>query len=149
MTETKTTSNTLWHLWVVGGVSLLWNAFGGYDFVMTVTQGETYWRASGMTQPMIDYYLAMPNWMFGPWVLGVWGAVVGSVSLLARSRFAVAALGVSLFGAVGSLLYGLANPMPELPPELAVMKYMSYFIALIAGLLFWYAWSMRKRLVLR
>lgn len=149
MTETKTTSNTPWHLWVVGGVSLLWNAFGGYDFVMTVTQGETYWRASGMTQPMIDYYLAMPNWMFGPWVLGVWGAVVGSVSLLARSRFAVAALGVSLFGAVGSLLYGLANPMPELPPELAVMKYMSYFIALIAGLLFWYAWSMRKRLVLR
>lgn len=149
MSESKTTSNTPWHLWVVGGVSLLWNAFGGYDFIRTVTQGETYWRASGMTQPMIDYYLAMPSWMFGPWVLGVWGAVLGSISLLARSRFAVAALGVSLFGAVGSLLYGLANPMPELPPELAVMKYMSYFIALIAGLLFWYAWSMRKRSVLR
>jgi hypothetical protein len=149
MTDGKTTSKAPWHLWVVGGVSLLWNAFGGYDFIMTVTQGETYWRASGMPQPAIDYYLAMPSWMYGPWVLGVWGAVAGSVLLLLRSHFAVTAFGVSLFGAVGSLLYGFANPMPELPPELAFMKYMSSLIVFIAGLLFWYAWSMRKRAVLR
>jgi hypothetical protein len=149
MTETETSSNAPWHVWVVGGVSLLWNAFGVYDFIMTVTQGETYWRASGMPQPLVDYYLAMPSWMYGPWILGVWGAILGSVLLLARSRFAVTALGVSLFGAVASLLFGIAHPMPELPPELAFMRYMSHLIVLIAALLFWYAWSMRKRFVLR
>jgi hypothetical protein len=148
MVETGTTERTPWHVWVVGGVSLLWNAFGGYDFIMTTTQGEQYWRASGMTQPMIDYYHAMPTWMFGPWILGVWGAVLGSILLLTRRRTAVQAFSVSLFGALCSLLYGVANPMPELPPELAVMKYMSYFIVLIAGLLFWYVLFMRERRVL-
>ena len=146
--ETKTIQRAPWHLWAVGGVSFLWNAFGVYDFIMTTTQGETYWRASGMTQPMIDYYYAMPNWMYGPWVVGVWGAVLGSILLLARSRFAVPAFGFSLLGALGSLLYGWMDPMPELPPEMAAMKYMSYVIVLIAALLFWYASSMRKRFVL-
>ena len=40
--ETSMTKSTPWHLWVVGVVSLLWNAFGGYDFIMSATQGETY-----------------------------------------------------------------------------------------------------------
>lgn len=70
-------TKTPWHLWLVGVLSLLWNGFGAYDFVMTNTQGEAYMRASGMTQPMIDYYNAMPTWMYGPWVLGVFGAVLG------------------------------------------------------------------------
>ena len=35
-----------WHLWVVGIVSLLWNAFGAYDFIMTNTQGEAYMRVA-------------------------------------------------------------------------------------------------------
>ena len=72
-------TKTPWHVWLVGGLSLLWNAFGGYDFIMTNTQGETYMRASGMTQPMIDYFNAMPTWMYVPWTLGVWGAIAGSI----------------------------------------------------------------------
>ena len=34
-------TKTPWHLWLVGVVSLLWNGFGGYDFIMSTTQGET------------------------------------------------------------------------------------------------------------
>lgn len=45
--------------------------FGGYDFIMTTTDGETVWKALGMPQPVIAYYLAMPSWMYGPWLLGV------------------------------------------------------------------------------
>lgn len=139
---------TPWHLWAVGVISLLWNAFGGYDFVMSVTQGETYWRASGMTQPMIDYFNAMPTWMYGPWVLGVWGAVAGSILLLMRSKLAVPAFALSLLGAVGSLVYGLANPMPPLPEAMAMMTYMPWVIVLIAVILAWYAWTMSKKGVL-
>lgn len=143
-------NKTPWHLWVVGAVSLLWNAFGGYNFVMSVTQGETYWRASGMDQAMVDYYHAMPGWMYGPWILGVWGAVAGSILLLMRNRLAVWAFGLSLIGAVVSLAYGkFINPPPPAPAELAMMSSMPYVIVVIAALLLWYAWSQAKRGVLR
>ncbi|HYC75747.1 hypothetical protein [Brevundimonas sp.] len=150
MTDTSMTMRTPWHLWAVGVISLLWNAFGGYDFIMSVTQGETYWRASGMTDAMIAYYGAMPTWMYGPWVLGVWGAVAGSVLLLMRSRYAVHAFALSLLGAVVSLLYGaVIDKAPPPPPEMAMMAYMPYVIVLIAAFLAWYAWTMSKKGVLR
>lgn len=149
MAKNTTNEQTPRHLWVVGALSLAWNAFGVYDFLMTTTQGETYWRASGMTDAMVEYYLAMPTWMYGPWALGVWGAFVGSILLLARSRWAVVALGLSLVGAVASLIYGWLRPLPTLPPELAAMRYMSYGIVLIAALLCWYATRQRTGGVLR
>ena len=150
MTDNSMTVRTPWHLWLVGVLSLLWNGFGGYDFIMTTTQGEAYFRASGFDQAMIDYYNAMPAWMYVPWVLGVWGAVAGSILLLMRSRFAVWAFALSLLGAVVSLVYGqFINPMPALPAEMAMMKWMPYVIALIAAFLAWYAWSMSKKGVLR
>ena len=142
-------TKTPWHLWLVGVVSLLWNGFGGYDFIMSTTQGETYWRASGMTQPMIDYYNAMPTWMYGPWIIGVWGAVIGSILLLLRNKLAVPAFALSLLGAAGSLVYGLMNPMSGLPPAMAMMAYMPWVILVIAALLLWYAWTMHKAGVLR
>jgi len=146
---TDMTVKTPWHLWVVGGVSLLWNAFGAYDFVMTSTQGATYMRDMGFDQAMIDYYLAMPAWMWGPWIMGVWGAVLGSLLLLVRNKLAVGAFAASLFGAVVSLIYGkIVNP-PPLPPEMAMMAGMPFVIAGIAAFLLWYAWSMAKKGVLR
>ena len=150
MTDNSMTVRTPWHLWLVGVLSLLWNGFGGYHFIMTTTQGEAYFSASGFDQAMIDYYNAMPAWMYVPWVLGVWGAVAGSILLLMRSRFAVWAFALSLLGAVVSLVYGqFINPMPALPAEMAMMKWMPYVIALIAAFLAWYAWSMSKKGVLR
>jgi len=137
-----------WHLWVVGVLSLLWNGFGAYDFVMSITQGEAYWRASGMNDAMIAYYNAMPGWMYGPWVAGVWGALAGSILLLLRNRYAFHLFALSLLGALGSLIYGLMNPMPELPAEMAVMAYMPWVILLIAAFLAWYAWTMSKKGVL-
>ena len=146
----KMTTSTPWHLWAVGGISLLWNAFGGYDFIMTTTQRETYLRASGFDQAMIDYFLGMPTWMYVPWTVGVWGAVIGSILLLLRHRLAVWAFALSLIGAVVSLIYGaVIDPAPPPPPEMAVSAYMPYMIAVIAAFLLWYAWTMSKRGVLR
>lgn len=146
MADGKTTP---WHLWLVGVLSLLWNGYGAFDFIMTNTQGEAYMRASGMTQPMIDYFLAMPNWMYAPWIAGVWGAVAGSVLLLLRMKWAVYAFAISLVGAVVSLVFGLMNPMPGLPPEMAAMKVMPWIIAIIAAALLFYARAMAKKGVLR
>ena len=144
------TVKTPWHLWLVGVLSLLWNGFGAFDFIQTTTRGEAYMRAAGFDDAMIAYYEAMPGWMYVPWTLGVWGAVIGSVMLLLRRRWAVPAFGLSLLGALISLIYGkLIDPPPPAPPELAAMSWMPIVILLIAVLLFGYAFNMRKRGVLR
>lgn len=147
---TSMTRSTPWHLWVVGAASLLWNGYGAYDFVMSNTQGEAYWRASGTTQTMIDYFNAMPGWMYAPWIVGVWGAVIGSILLLLRMRLAVPVFALSLLGAIVSLLYGtVIDKAPPPPPALAMMAYMPWVIVVIAALLAWYAWAMSKKGVLR
>ena len=144
------TVKTPWHLWLVGVLSLLWNGFGAFDFIQTTTRGEAYMRAAGFDDAMIAYYEAMPGWMYVPWTLGVWGAVIGSVMLLLRRRWAVPAFGLSLLGVLVSLIYGkLINPPPPAPPELAAMSWMPIVILLIAVLLFGYPFNMRKRGVLR
>lgn len=144
------TVKTPWHLWLVGVLSLLWNGFGAFDFIQTTTRGEAYMRAAGFDDAMVAYYEAIPAWMYAPWTLGVWGAVIGSVMLLLRRRWAVPAFGLSLLGALVSLIYGkLIDPPPPAPPELAAMSWMPIVILLIAVLLFGYAFNMRKRGVLR
>ena len=144
------TVKTPWHLWLVGVLSLLWNGFGAFDFIQTTTRGDAYMRAAGFDDAMVAYYEAMPGWMYAPWTLGVWGAVIGSVLLLLRRRWAVPAFGLSLLGALISLIYGkLIDPPPPAPPELAAMSWMPIIILLIAVLLFGYAFNMRKRGVLR
>jgi hypothetical protein len=143
------TVRTPWHLWLVGVLSLLWNGFGAFDFIQTNTRGEAYMRASGFDQAMIDYFLAMPNWMYVPWILGVWGAVIGSVLLLLRRRWALHAFALSLIGAVVNLVYGQVIDPPPLSAEMAMMKVMPWVIVAIAVFLAWYAWAMAKRGVLR
>ncbi|WP_313445450.1 hypothetical protein [Brevundimonas sp.] len=144
------TVKTPWHLWLVGVLSLLWNGFGAFDFIQTTTRGEAYMRAAGFDDAMVAYYEVMPGWMYVPWTLGVWGAVIGSVMLLLRRRWAVPAFGLSLLGALVSLIYGkLIDPPPPAPPELAAMSWMPIVILLIAVLLFGYAFNMRKCGVLR
>src|SRR3712207_1087839 len=89
-------SRTPWHLWLVGVLSLLWNGFGAYDYLMTNTQGDAYLRSMGLTEAQMAYYDAMPAWMTAVWAIGVWGATLGSVLLLLRRRWAVPVFTASL-----------------------------------------------------
>lgn len=137
-----------WHYWVVGVLGLLWNAFGGYDYVMSMTQGDSYLQSSGMNAAQIAALHAMPAWAVGAWALGVWASVAGSILLLARSRFAVHAFAASLAGVIASLAYAhlLSDSGKLMGATGAVMN------AVIAGavvLMLWYAWTMAKRGFLR
>ena len=137
-----------WHLWVVGVLSLLWNGFGAYDYLMTNTQGDAYMRGMGMTEAQIAYYHSMPTWMTAVWAIGVWGATLGSLLLLLRRRWAFPVFVVSLIAYVLSLVYtyGMSDGADLIGPPMMAMQ----GLILIACLFFvWYSRAMAKRGVLR
>jgi len=100
MTEVRKTPV---HLWIVGVVSLLWNAVGAFDYTMTKMQNAEYLAA--FTPEQQAWFASFPLWANIGWALGVWGSVLGSLLLLARSRHAVSAFVVSLVGLAISCIY--------------------------------------------
>jgi len=138
-----------WHLWLVGGLSLLWNAFGGYDYTMTRLRNTDYLSNAGDPAAVLAYVDAMPLFAQVGWGLGVWGSVAGSVLLLLRSRWAVTAFALSLLGAIMSFAGQYLGP--PAPPEMSAgaMKYMPLVIIALVALQLWYAARQRKAGVLR
>jgi hypothetical protein len=135
------TRNRPWHLWTVGIVSLLWNAMGGVDYTMSHIHNPTY--LAGMTADQIAWFNGFPIWATSCWALGVWGAVAGSLLLLLRSRFAVYAFGISLFGFVGSHVYQYASNAPA-GLNTATGTAFAAVLGAVAVALLWYAVRMRR-----
>lgn len=107
----NTLERTPWHLWVVGVLTLLWNSVGGFSYTMT-RLGKL--EDLGMGEAEIAYFASAPTWSNLFWALGVWGAIVGSILLLLRSRFAVHAVIVAIIGLLGSNVWQYAmSDMPE------------------------------------
>lgn len=145
-------SKTPAHLWIVGILSLLWNCIGVIDYSMTRMRNTDYLSAMMPgTDPSVflAYVDGLPLWMSIGWAIGVWGAFLGSILLLMRSRWAVLSFGLSLVGAVLSLIYQLTRgPAPGMATE-GVAAMVPYLIVLIAAGLYYYAWRQRGNGVLR
>lgn len=138
---------TPWHLWVIGVVSLLWNAGGAYDYFATRTGNQDY--LSMLTPEQLAYLDAFPFWVSLAWALGVWGAVLGSILLLLRSRHAMAAFLISFVGMAGNLIYGLLiseTPMTAMASAGAMVFMIA--IVIVAVLLIIYSRRMRDAGVL-
>lgn len=135
------------HLWIVGVLAVVWNSFGCYDYVMTQT-GNEQWLAM-FTEAQRNYFQSFPAWMEAAWAVGVWGALLGSLLLLIRSKFAVAAYGLSLLGLLVGTVYQYG--MSDMPDDMMSPKMLgvSALIWAIAIFLLWYAMRMRGRGVLR
>ena len=140
--------NAGWAFWTVAIVSLLWNAFGGYDYTMSMSHNEAYLSQMGPPAEIIAWLDAFPLWASIAYALGVWGSVAGSVLLLLRSRHAVTAFLVSLVSAAISFA---AQMSAQLPPSLdsTAHKVMPAVILAIIALLWWYARRCAARGVLR
>ena len=144
------TNRTPMHLWIFGIVATLWNGFGCYDYLMS-RQRNTDYLTSMM--PDVDPNAALawmdsfPIWASFGWGLGVWMGLAGSILLLLRSRWAVPAFGLSLFGAVIGLGYQMAHPMPGIEGFMATG--MPMIIILVAVGQFIYARALNKKALLR
>ena len=118
--------------WVVGAVSLLWNGYGVYDYVMSQFRVPSY--LAQFPKAVVAALGAMPAWAMSAWAIGVWGSLAGSLLLLGRSRWAPPAFMASLAGAVigmGWQYFNHKGMPPPVPLSLVV-------VAAIVGF-WWYA----------
>ncbi len=133
------------HLWIVGVLSLLWNLFGCYDYLMSELSPASYFANMGMNAESAAYMAELPAWLIAFWAFGVWGSLVGSLLLLARSRHAVLAFTVSLIGlAVSQLTQAFVLHPPQSAPvglTLVIWSALAFFLI--------YARSMSAKGVLR
>ena len=104
---------TPWHLWVVGIATLLFNAIGCYSYTITQTGSLA---DLGMTSDQIAYFDGFPAWADAAWALGVWGAFSGSVLLLLRRKWAVAAFVVATIGLIATTYFELV--VSQIPDSL-------------------------------
>ena len=93
------------HLWVVGILSLLWNAFGAADYTMTELGSLAWFQMMGLGAEELGWTRSFPAWVVAAWAVGVWGSVAGALLLLARSRHAATAFLLALIGAAVSFAY--------------------------------------------
>jgi hypothetical protein len=150
MTTTADTPSraTPWHLWVVGGVALLWNGFGGYDYWMSQTVGDAYFHSMGMSDAQIAGFKSMPIWMVCVWAVGVWGAVLASLLLLARRRWAYPTFVVSLAAFLLSVVYWfMLSGQAAMRTQMTMV--MDAVIGVSLALFALYSRAMAKRGVLR
>lgn len=141
------------HLWAVGAVTLLWNAFGAYDYTQTQLGNLDYFESMSVSMGVapaeaLAYFQGFPAWVHAFWACGVWGALVGSILLLLRRRFAVWSFALSLVGLAGTTVYQATSETPEWAQG-GFATIISLVIWSLATFLLIYAVSMRRRGVLR
>ncbi|MEO6224399.1 MAG: hypothetical protein ABIO80_00890 [Sphingomicrobium sp.] len=140
------------HLWVVGILSLLWNGFGCYDYLVTRLR-DTDYLAKMMpgTDPnaVLAYIDSFPLYAQIGWGLGVWGGLAGSLLLLLRSRWATLAFALSFIGALLGLGYQIMHPAGIASMHEGAGGVMPYVIIAVALALALYARAMEKKRVLR
>ncbi len=153
MTDTIETKTPM-HLWIVGVLSLLWNAGGGgqnYLAVKSATpeyyaqQGEAIGVSGDVVRAYMESYPLWANIAFG---IGVWCAVLGSILLLFRSRFAAPAFALSLAGFLAGVIYQTINPIPGMD-SMTLYWVMNTVIGLSIALFWYYARRMTVAGVLR
>lgn len=139
---------TPWHMWLIGVVTLVFNAGGAFDYVMTQTQNAEY--MAQFSDLELAYFNGFPTWVVASWAIAVWGALLGSVLLLARRRLAGVAFGVSVIAMFVTMAhnFGLAEmKMHHVVGPEAI--WVSAVIVLVTVATCWYAIWLAQRGVLR
>ncbi|MGE5563067.1 MAG: hypothetical protein ACM3ZV_07120 [Bacillota bacterium] len=135
------------HLWIVGILALAWNGFGCFDYLMTVTENQTY--LGNIPADQIAYMNALPTWLTGAWAIGVWGGLLGSLLLLMRSRHAVLAFALSFVAAVIAMGYEMFMTEQPASMKAGAMAVMPWVVLAVCALLLWYSWNAEKKGLLR
>lgn len=138
---------TPWHIWVVGILTLLWNAMGAFDYTMTKTQNAQY--MSQFSDAQLDYFYSFPAWVVAAWAIAVWFSVIGSALILLRHRWAVPVFWTSFVAMAITSLHNFVLDdvsLIDITGPFAIV--FAAIIFVIAALLVWYSTVQRDRGVL-
>jgi hypothetical protein len=142
----ETTGKVPVHLWIIGILSLLWNALGAFDYSATQLRLDFY--MSQFTEEQLAYFYGFPAWVDACWAVAVWGSLLGSLALLLRKALAAWLFGVAILGLAGSSVYNFF-----LTDDAAVMgegaTIFTAVIWVIALALYFYAVTMARRRLLQ
>jgi hypothetical protein len=127
------TRTPLWY-WATAGVGLIWNAYGTWQFALSLTATPESLIASGLTPEQAQVMTTYPAWMTLAFALGVLGGLVGSVLLLLRKRAAlpilVASTAAYIVLYIGDITQGVFAAMGA--PQVIIL---TLVVAIAAGLL--------------
>ncbi len=98
------------------------------DYVLSVTQGEAYFRDSGMGDAQVRYFSSFPIWATIAWTVSVWAAALSALFLVFRHRLFVWPLRAAIVGTLGYCLYVYA-----LSEGIAAMGGMWFMPAVVTG----------------
>lgn len=132
--------------WGMAGFGVLWNLYGIYQFIGTLTPAGRSAMAAGMTAAQAQIYFSLPAWMTAVFAIGVFGGLLGSLALAARRAAALPVFAGSLAGYIalfaGDVYFGVFDAMPG---QLAILA----FVVLVAAALLVTGWAARSRALLR
>ena len=134
------------HLWVVGVLTLLWNAIGAFDYAATQLRIEAY--MSQFTPEQLEYFYGFPAWAVASWAIAVWSSLLGSLGLLLRKAWAVWLFGLALAGMAITFVYNflLSDGLSMMGTGGAIFTAVIWAVAIF---LFFYSRAMARRGVLR
>ncbi len=136
-----------WHLWLIGILALLWNGMGAFDYLMTQTRNASY--MAGFTPEQLDYFYGLPKWSVATWAISVWSAVLASVLLLLRRRWAKPVFAVSLLAMLPTFVHNyLLSKGYEIMGGAAALAFTLTIVAVGVALLI-YSSRMVKNQILR
>lgn len=141
--DAETPRRAPWHLWMVGGLALVWN-LGGAVTIQMAQLG----RLPDLTADELAYYAARSAWLLAATAVATWGSLAASALLLLRRRasvpmFDIALASVLIVNAV-ELWTGASRALANQGAAIATVA-----IVLIAIALPLYARRMRNGRILR
>lgn len=134
------------HLWIVGILSLIWNAYGCYIYVMAASKNPAYMET--LTPEAVTAYEAMPGFYFALFAIAVWSALIGSILLLLRKSLAVPVFMVSLASMALSYIYAFF--IADIDVKMTTAEIVTTVIVVVAAVfLLGYSRAMARAGVLR
>ncbi len=132
--------------WGMAGFGVLWNLYGIYQFIGTLTPAGRSAMAAGMTVAQAQIYFSLPAWMTAVFAIGVFGGLLGALALAARRAAALPLFAASLAGYIGlfagDVYFGIFDAMLG---QLAVLA----SVVVVAVALLATAWVARARNLVR
>jgi hypothetical protein len=91
-----------WFFWIVAIFALLWNAFGVYDYWMTITNNQAYLKE--FDPKMIAWIQEFPAWRKLVWLIGVASGMLAAILLILRRKIAAPLFLLSLAAMIVGLV---------------------------------------------